>query len=196
MIQKHIKGAFFQGISVLFLLVCIPEHVQSENNSEDLLLAYKKALNAFKEGDIPTGFSCIDTFFLNRPFDSLKFDIQDSQYANILNDWAFFGQKYYENQGKEYCKEPDKDAVYRDFMTFRFNVLGKSQEVLEYVIKLQPDRTVAYLNLADILFELQDGKKADGMYRQYKLLMVKAGKVKIPKRVDDPSARKQLVTCK
>jgi hypothetical protein len=80
-----------------------------------------------------------------------------SMWAPLLNDYAFFLQ----------------DA-------------GKHQQavnVLHYVIKAQPDRAVAYLNLADSLWTT-DRPTAVRMYQRYKVLIAdQSPSTKIPDRV-------------
>jgi tetratricopeptide (TPR) repeat protein len=61
---------------------------------------------------------------------------------------------------------------------------SKAIEVLDAVVKAFPDRTVAYLNLADAYAGLGDSVKAKANYSKYADMMKTAGKQsKIPKRV-------------
>jgi len=76
-----------------------------------------------------------------------------------------------------------KDGIFRSFG--RMEQAGKCKDaifVLTYVLKLSPDRTPAYLNLADALYK--DGKEAKKYYKTYVDLMNKEGK-DIPSRVYD-----------
>jgi hypothetical protein len=58
--------------------------------------------------------------------------------------------------------------------------------VLRRVVARAPDRTVAYLNLADAEYTLGDAETARGHYRQYLTLMERAGNArKVPPRVAD-----------
>lgn len=60
-------------------------------------------------------------------------------------------------------------------------------DLLEQVVKARPDRTPAYLNLADACFDLEvTGARAKGAYARYVELMTREGKAsKIPRRAID-----------
>ncbi|HEX8575911.1 MAG TPA: hypothetical protein VF677_06415 [Flavobacterium sp.] len=61
---------------------------------------------------------------------------------------------------------------------------GKAQLILEEVVKKFPDRTVAYINLADSYWDVKSYDEAKTSYNKYIDLMKKSGKeAKIPKKV-------------
>ncbi|CRL49794.1 tetratricopeptide repeat protein [Pseudomonas sp. URMO17WK12:I11] len=65
---------------------------------------------------------------------------------------------------------------------------GEAVELLNYVVVNNPDRMVAYLNLADSYWGLGSKKLAAENYKKYHSLMVQSGKTeKIPKRVIERS---------
>ncbi|BDM65252.1 hypothetical protein NFHSH190041_27040 [Shewanella sp. NFH-SH190041] len=70
----------------------------------------------------------------------------------------------------EYLKENTKVAIY----------------ILEHVIKKSPNRSVAYLNIADAFLSEKNYSKATEMYKKYiSILKAKGKEDKIPKRVKD-----------
>ncbi|PZX01904.1 hypothetical protein DFS28_101251 [Pseudomonas sp. 478] len=65
---------------------------------------------------------------------------------------------------------------------------GEAVELLSYIVANNPDRVVAYLNLADSYWGLGNKKQAAENYKKYTSLMVQSGKnAKIPKRVIERS---------
>jgi hypothetical protein len=65
---------------------------------------------------------------------------------------------------------------------------GEAVELLSYVVAQNPDRAVAYLNLADSYWGLGKKELAAENYKKYNSLMVQSGKTaKIPKRVIERS---------
>ncbi|MHC8384671.1 tetratricopeptide repeat protein [Pseudomonas sp. LB3P14] len=65
---------------------------------------------------------------------------------------------------------------------------GEAVELLNYVVVNNPDRMVAYLNLADSYWGLGSKELAAESYKKYHSLMVQSGKTeKIPKRVIERS---------
>ncbi len=56
---------------------------------------------------------------------------------------------------------------------------------------------VAYLNLGDVLYELDNNQEAVNMYQKYKEMMIAHGKQKkIPSRIRNPLAQKKIHFCK
>jgi hypothetical protein len=85
-------------------------------------------------------------------------------------------------------RDPDVTAILNDlgFFLSEAGLDDRAVPVLRSVVARAPDRTVAYLNLADAEYTLGDAKTARGHYRQYLTLMESAGKVgKVPPRVVD-----------
>ncbi|WP_256761724.1 type IV pilus biogenesis/stability protein PilW [Cohnella sp. WQ 127256] len=146
-----------------------------------LKLAYQKALQAQKK-DIKTAISYLE-FGLN-------------QYAEGFGSWGFedgtltktdiVGEK-----GSSF--QPDRlslneyVAILNDYSYF-LSLAGRNKEakpILDNVIKLVPNRTVAYLNIADVEWVLGQKTAAKAHYKQYvKLLGSKASTI-APKRVQE-----------
>ncbi len=131
--------------------------------------AHKKALEQYKKGS-NDGWKVIKTAI------------------SVLGDkWVF---RF--NSQKDYEKSDfNKYMTYNDFISavndygFFMEQAGKTGDaifVLTYVLKLSPDRTPAYLNLADALYKDGSKEKAKKYYKTYMELMKKEGK-DIPSRV-------------
>jgi tetratricopeptide (TPR) repeat protein len=90
--------------------------------------------------------------------DGLKEDLPPSKYLPALNDYAYFMQK--DND------EDEAVALYRS------------------ILKRDPNRTPAYLNIADCLWDLGKKSEAKKYYGDYQSKMTAEGKAKtIPQRV-------------
>lgn len=124
-------------------------------DNDELTIIYNKAFELFKKKD-KSGAADIILNFIN---DNTRTNITITpESVNTYNDIGFFLE-----QGKKY-----PEAI----------------TVLEEVIKAYPDRTVAYINLGDAYFGLQNKVKAKEAYFKYIDLMKNEGKEsRIPKRV-------------
>lgn len=163
---------------------------------------YEKSMRFYKNNQINAAFDTLDLFFLNHDFRSYHSpSMTDAQYAQILNDYAFLIQRYYQIQAKKICgnisgpKDTSLDNQSNEFLQNRSVILGQSRDILEYVVALQPSRAVAYLNLADVSLEMDLEENAEEFYSEYARLMKLNGKDNLPNRVTDKAARKKYYKC-
>lgn len=168
-------------------------HAATDDASQELLKSYDRAMSSYRNGDVFGAYEILDSFFDVHNYADFNPLFSRRKYAEILNDYAFFMEKYYEKKAANFCKS--KGGTSTDFLTFRASILDDAKEVLKFVIELQPDRTPAYLNLADVLYELDWDEQAEGYYARYAELQQVLGR-SIPKRVLDRSVRKKFYTCK
>lgn len=100
-----------------------------EKSTADLLRAHEKALVVYKSKDRESGtpFGILEKAGVRKIIDRQPSDMTLQQYVNVLNDYAFFAYKY--GQGRTEL----------------------SVEILDKVIRLAPNRTPAYLNMAQAL---------------------------------------------
>lgn len=156
--------------------------------------AYKKALRHYRSKEYYDSVVSLGRTFNKRGIHTEYPAMYRKEYITILNDYAFFIFEYYKKTTLEYCKNPG--YTYReDRDKFRKENMEKAKKILEYVLKLSPERIVAYLNLADVLNELDSDARADVMYTKYRTMMTESAKKKIPLRVEDPSKRIKIYKC-
>lgn len=166
---------------------------------------YKESMKLYKNKDLARAFSSLDWYFRSRDFKDLsRIHVSTEQYAQILNDYAFMMQLNYERKVKSICKKTGRaydsgqtsEKQLRDEMfTIRAGLLPRAMEILDFVIQLQTNRSVAYLNRADLLFELDMDEAAAENYRKYLELMKDKSHGMLPRRASDPSARAKQYKC-
>lgn len=166
---------------------------------EKINQAYSQAQSSFKKGEYSQCVRILEqTIEMDNAdvnYDTIVPQEDLGKIIPILNDYAFFIFKYYEQQAIKWCSESDQTTA-SDFLTFRSSALDHAKQLLLFVIKKDPNRTVAYLNLADVLLNNDEKDGADKNYTIYEDLMKKEGKAnKIPERVINPEKRKMLVNC-
>lgn len=136
------------------------EDKKSETPREDLLT--KKALGVFD----------LHAFFEAFPFDEIDPDNKSTEYTAMLNDFAFY----------QMAPENATEAV--GFENQRKRVEPGVVAILAHVLRRDPKRTVAWLNLADAIWRNGEDVQAAGYYRQYADLMRQSGSSdRMPKRV-------------
>lgn len=189
-----IKKSFFY-FHFLFFLFNFSAYAINDSIGKDITKLYAISLILFKDGNVSEAYNCLDSFFANYPINETDFNISYDTLVPIFNDYAYFAQMYYESQAKSFCNNPDETS-YKDFLIFRSQVLQNAIDVLQLVVRLKPDRVVTYLNLADLLFEIDSDDEAEVNYKKYKKLMYSKGKMNIPKRVSHKSSRIKLYQCK
>ncbi len=124
--------------------------------------------NPEEEDEAKTFFSTVKSAYKNKKYDTLAILSHPFVFANLplfekknimqLNDLGFYCQKLH----------LDENAIY----------------ILERVLSLDPNRTVAHLNLADSYWNLSNTAKAKELYGKYVALMRMGGKQKkIPRYV-------------
>lgn len=120
-----------------------------------LRLAHARALERYRAGSLPDallllhfGVETYAAIFGHWPGEPIgdsgpyaEYRLPDWQLAPIMNDYAFFLSE----SGNHQAAEP----------------------ILRQVLQVAPDRTVAYLNLADVLWNLGRPEEARAYYRQY-----------------------------
>lgn len=126
-------------------------------NASDVTIGNPEA-----EDEAKTFFSTVMSAYKNKKYDTLAVLSHPFVFANLplfekknvtqLNNLGFYCQKLHLNE----------NAIY----------------ILENVILLDPNRTVAYLNLADSYWDLSDTAKAKELYGKYVALMRACGKQK------------------
>lgn len=131
---------------------------RAERNKK-LLFAHKEALKQFKAGKSPIESAhLLEKNGIESIIEAKPEDMTVDVYANILNDYAFFLQ------------EAGKD---------KFKVIN----ILQQVIKVSPERAVAYLNIGDAYYEINQ-EVAKAYYRKYVDIMNKNKKLAlVPEKV-------------
>lgn len=188
MMSKRIENVF----KWLLFCSCIAYAVVS-GAAESLVEIHASALASYKRGDVSGAYEQLDSFFLSHDYVEYESGLSGQEYAEILNDYAFFMEKYYEEQANQFCRT--HDATAKDFLIFRSSILENAKRILTFVTQLQPERSVAYLNLADVLYELDRDDEAEQNYMKYASLNA-GNKGIMPRRVLKPSARKKLYRCR
>lgn len=111
-------------------------------------------------------------FFKTFPFDEIDPENKSPEYTAMINDFAFY----------QLAPEDANEAV--GFENRRKPVDQGVVAMLAHVIRRDPKRTVAYLNLADALWRNSKDEQAAEYYAKYAALMKEAGQSsQIPKRV-------------
>jgi len=119
---------------------------------------YKQRKLIEKSKDFEPSIIGLDGFFEGHDYRTIDPTNKNPRYTQILNDYGFFLS----------LAERRRAAVL----------------VLAYVIKREPARAVAHLNIADVFFDQKAADEARAHYRTYHDLMLKADKKdKIPARV-------------
>jgi hypothetical protein len=111
------------------------------------------------------GMFDLHAFFETFPFDEIDPDNKSPEYTAMLNDFAFY----------QMAPENADEAV--GFENKRKPVEGGVLAMLAHVIRRDPKRAVAYLNLADALWRNKQDAQAAPYYREYIKLM-KASQLK------------------
>jgi hypothetical protein len=172
--------------------------------------AYKKALSAYKNKD----YKSIEAYFDSTIISSYQFSdscniLQEfpaskkSKVINILNDYAFFLYRFYENYAISFLC-PDifnyespvaQRLAGREMDESKLRYLQRAEQVLKCVLFLDSSRTVAYLNIADIQYNLyDDSTNAISNWEKYASMMVKEGKENnIPPYIYNPNLRKRII---
>lgn len=111
------------------------------------------------------GMFDLHAFFEAFPFDEIDPENKSPEYTAMLNDFAFY----------QMAPENADEAV--GFENKRKRVEGGVVAMLAHVIRRDPKRTAAYLNLADALWRNNQDAQAAFYYREYIKLM-KANRLK------------------
>jgi len=172
--------------------------------------AYKKALSAFNSKD----YKSIEAYFDSTIISSYQFSdscnilqefpaTKKSKVINILNDYAFFLYKIYEDYANSFlCPDilngsPEEQRLASQEMSAsKERYLRKAEQVLKCILFLDTSRTVAYLNIADIQYNLFDSTNAISNWEKYASMMVKEGKENnIPPYIYNPNLRNKIEDC-
>lgn len=131
---------------------------KAERNKK-LLSAHKEALKQFKAGKSPMESAyLLKKNGIESIIEAKPEDMTVDLYSNILNNYAFF------------LHEAGKD---------KFKVIN----ILQQVIKISPERAVAYLNIGDAYYEINQ-EVAKAYYRRYIDIMYKNKKLAlVPEKV-------------
>lgn len=126
------------------------------------------------------GVFCFTPFFSIFPFDSVDPENKEPQYTVAMNDYAFYLYNFdleFINRHKEENKPIEGSS---SLIELRESVIP----ILQHVLKREPTRTVAWLNLADAQWEVPElHAESANTYRQYlDLLHRSAPHSKPPKR--------------
>jgi hypothetical protein len=105
------------------------------------------------------GMFDLHAFFEAFPFDEIDPENKSPEYTAMLNDFAFY----------QMAPENADEAV--GFENKRKRVEGGVVAMLAHVIRRDPKRAVAYLNLADALWRNHQDAQAAPYYREYIKLM-------------------------
>jgi hypothetical protein len=124
--------------------------------------ASARARKRYAAGDVKGAVAAVAAVMQNKYPEALGDGDADRKLAGELNDYGF----YLERAGRP----------------------GPAAEVLMAVIELDPDRAVAYLNLADAKYAGGDKVEAKYFYAEYRKRMIAAGQAaRIPPRVAERS---------
>lgn len=135
----------------------LEQYTADNSRTKALNDLHEKTFKLYKDGDKADAAEQVRQFFSKNNSVSVKGLIYKNN-IDQYNDLGFFLE-----QGEKYA-----EAV----------------NVLEEVVKVAPERTVAYINLGDAYWGLKNKENATGSYREYIKFMKKNGKEnKIPKRV-------------
>lgn len=150
-------------------------YTDSELAVKFLKSAHKKAVEDYRNGS-------------NDSWNLIFYSLDASDYMG-LNRWIFsFNSKegYEKSEFKNYMGYEDFIVIVNDygFLLEQAERLKDAIYVLEYTIKLSPDRTAAYLNLGDALYKNGNKEEAAEHYSTYMELMKKEkNEENIPDRV-------------
>ena len=150
---------------------------------EDGLAMYgrSKKLYAETKGDLPAderqtkralGMFDLHAFFEAFAYDEIDPENKSPEYTAMLNDFAFY----------QMAPEDAEEAV--GFENRRKAVSQGVVAMLAHVIRREPKRVAAYLNLADALWRNGQNDQAAQYYRQYAAMMQeRSSKARLPGRV-------------
>ena len=150
---------------------------------EDGLAMYgrSKKLYAETKGDLPAderqtkrslGMFDLHAFFEAFAYDEIDPDNKSPEYTAMLNDFAF------------YQMAPEDAEQAAGFENRREKVSPGVVAMLAHVIRRDPKRTSAYLNLADALWRNGQDAQAASHYRRYAAMMQESSsKARLPLRV-------------
>jgi hypothetical protein len=165
----------FNGTKAFEFLKALHIESQSDKNSREKLMPvdvstnFDLALAAYKKGD-KVRFNEYMTYFV----------------AGGNEDSACAPETYI--VGKYYFSKNPGWSNDLGFLFEESGHYGEATELLSYVVANNPDRVVAYLNLADSYWGLGNKELAAENYKKYNSLKVQSGKsAKIPKRVMERS---------
>jgi hypothetical protein len=135
----------------------------------DLAVNFDQALAAYKAGDKNKFNELMSYFLVSGGEDS------------ACSPEAYIVGKYYFSKNPGWSND-------LGFLFEESGHYGEAVELLSYIVSNNPDRVVAYLNLADAYWGLGNKKQAAENYKKYNSLMVQSGKTaKVPKRVIERS---------
>ncbi|WP_050483062.1 tetratricopeptide repeat protein [Pseudomonas sp. Ant30-3] len=165
----------FNGADAFEYLKMLHMESQSGKNSREKLMPvevgnnFDKALAAYKQGSKDRFNELMDYFISGGGEDSM------------CAPETYVVEKYYFSNNPGWSND-------LGFLFEQSGHYGEAVELLSYIVVSNPDRIVAYLNLADSYWGLGSKKLAAENYKKYHSLMVQSGKVeKIPKRVIERS---------
>lgn len=181
--------------SILFAAVLSVSQPVSGDYNCPILEIHKAALSLYQTKDIASAYDTLQSYFDKNDFQTIDSCSGVQKHIEIVNDYAFVMWEYYKSQFQWLC-DGNMEENSKDFFIFRSRILGDAQEYLAFVLSVDSTRTVAYINLADVEFELDNESKADSLYHKYEILMKKANKQEnIPKRVTDAKYRPKYYQC-
>ncbi|WP_163004324.1 tetratricopeptide repeat protein [Pseudomonas viridiflava] len=162
----------FDGVEAFEYLKKLHLDFQSGQQEADKLMPnlvainFNNALSAYKKGDKKELNAAMDYF------------LADGGKDENCPPERYIVQKYYSKNR----------AAWSNDLGFLFSESGhyaEAVELLKLVVLDNPDRIVAYLNLADAYWGMEKKAEAEANYQKYADLMVATGKkVKIPERVN------------
>ena len=118
------------------------------------------------------GMFDLNAFFEAFAYDEIDPENKSPEYTAMLNDFAFY----------QMAPEDAEEAV--GFENRRKAVSQGVVAMLAHVIRREPKRVAAYLNLADALWRNGQNDQAAQYYRQYAAMMQeRSGKARLPGRV-------------
>ena len=138
-------------------------------NAAALIEAHKKALKQYQEDrDETQAFITLQLAGIEDVLESIPEGMSKPAYIQVLSDFAFFRYKSATFKKDVTAKAMDGTTVFKGDErwlqygqiknpTMRLNRLCQARRILQRVIQLDPDRAVAYLNLADVYW-------LDGLY--------------------------------
>ncbi len=165
----------------LYSMLYPHRYIYSDRISGIIITGHTKALETFREKKLKTALKILeDTLILSSELSEMIGVCETCEQENTPEKWI----KAWNN-----AKLPVNDyvAALNDYGFFlqKVNRHSKAIEIFEMVLKIAPQRSVVFLNLADSYWEVNRWQKAKSNYQIYANRMDRQNNIQaIPKRVE------------
>ncbi|WP_141243633.1 tetratricopeptide repeat protein [Pseudomonas indica] len=163
-ILKDVDTLEICGLGATFVDIYYPSRPETpkyrENYVELLNLAHEIAKNRYKSKNTLGAIETMKPYAENLPLEWLNKTSEGEGLSEFINNYAFFLQK---------TGQPEAAIT-----------------TLKELVKVKPDRTVAWLNLADAYWDAEQYSNARNCYERYKKMMKASNReASIPKLVNE-----------